>query len=237
MHRSSLLKFEAFLRVVAGDPARNAGRSILDIGSKSYQGHPTYRSAAERHGLAYTGLDMSAGENVDIVCASPVVYREIADDSYDFIVSGQTFEHNPFFWATFAEMARILAPGGHLLVIAPGSGPVHRYPVDCWRFYPDAWAALCAMTGLDLVETLFEPPKFADLVAGGQWRDSAVVARKPSFASQAARAGFHARLAAIIAPFAATPAAFEPREANDGPVFAAYRKLVRAEAGGARRKE
>ena len=91
MHRSSLLKFEAFLRVVAADPARNAGRSILDIGSKSYQGHPTYRSAAERFGLAYTGLDMSAGEDVDLVCATPVVYRDIAYDRYVFISSGQTF--------------------------------------------------------------------------------------------------------------------------------------------------
>lgn len=35
-------------------------------------------------------------------------------------------------------MARILEPGGTMLVVAPSAGIVHRYPFDCWRYYPDS---------------------------------------------------------------------------------------------------
>ncbi|WP_048710229.1 methyltransferase domain-containing protein [Microvirga massiliensis] len=84
------------------------------------------------------------------------VWFELSDDRYDVAISGQTFEHNPFFWVTFCEMARILKPGGVLFVIAPGGGRVHRFPYDCWRFYPDSWGALCTLSGMHLVETYFE---------------------------------------------------------------------------------
>jgi predicted O-methyltransferase YrrM len=38
-------------------------------------------------------------------------------------------------------------------VIAPSSGPVHRYPVDCYRFYPDSFAAIAEWCGLRLVHS------------------------------------------------------------------------------------
>ena len=100
---------------------------------------------AEKGGLRYVGLYMQAGRNVDNVAKNPVVYSEVEDESFDFIVSGQAFEHNPFFWVSFCEMARILKQGGVMLVIAPSAGRVHRHPFDCWRYYPDLWLALCAI--------------------------------------------------------------------------------------------
>ena len=33
--------------------------------------------------------------------------------------------------------SRVLVPGGLACIIAPGAQGVHRFPVDCWRFYPD----------------------------------------------------------------------------------------------------
>jgi hypothetical protein len=39
-------------------------------------------------------------------------------------------------------MLRILRPSGLLYINAPSNGPYHRYPVDCWRFYPDSGLAL-----------------------------------------------------------------------------------------------
>jgi hypothetical protein len=97
MHLSSLLKVEAFLDTYIGGAEAGGGMSILDVGSAAYSGHATYRGLAEERGLRYVGLDMQAGENVDIVSANPVVYAEVATESHDFVVSGQTFEHNPFF--------------------------------------------------------------------------------------------------------------------------------------------
>src|SRR5262249_11476017 len=50
------------------------------------------------------------------------------------------------------EIARVLKPGGYCCIIAPSSGYEHRYPVDCWRFYPDGFAALAKHAKLDLVD-------------------------------------------------------------------------------------
>ena len=43
------------------------------------------------------------------------------------------------FWVTFAEMARVVKAGGFVYISVPVNGPVHRHPMDCWRFYPDAY--------------------------------------------------------------------------------------------------
>jgi hypothetical protein len=37
---------------------------------------------------------------------------------------------------------RVLKPGGLFYLDVPSNGLFHRYPVDCWRFYPDSALAL-----------------------------------------------------------------------------------------------
>ncbi|OGT07233.1 MAG: hypothetical protein A2143_11680 [Gallionellales bacterium RBG_16_57_15] len=46
------------------------------------------------------------------------------------------------FWVLFIEILRVLKPAGLLYLNVPSNGPFHRYPVDCWRFYPDSGVAL-----------------------------------------------------------------------------------------------
>ncbi|HHZ07146.1 MAG TPA: methyltransferase domain-containing protein [Rhizobiales bacterium] len=202
MHASSYAKAEAFLATYgaeldfSGPPLR-----VLEVGSKSYHAQDTYRDLFASGRFDYVGLDIEAGANVDIVPSNPFVWDELSDASFDLCVSGQTFEHNPYFWATFAEMARVLRPGGFAFVVAPGAGHVHRYPVDCWRFYPDSWAALATLMGMELVESYFETDDLAQRVEGGQWRDSVCIARKPAL-DGAALERFHTRLRRIVAPFA-----------------------------------
>jgi hypothetical protein len=58
------------------------------------------------------------------------------------VLSGSAFEHDSCFWETFLEIARITRDRGFIYLSAPSNGPFHRYPVDCWRFYPDAGQAL-----------------------------------------------------------------------------------------------
>lgn len=235
MHVSSQLKFEAFLTQYLTDEAAR-GSSVLDIGSAAYIGHTTYRTSAEKRGLRYVGLDMQAGHNVDIVSANPVVYAEVPTESHDLIVSGQTFEHNPFFWVSFCEMARILKPGGRMLVIAPSAGEVHRYPFDCWRYYPDSWMALCAIAGLELEEVMFEPDEHVGKVNGSWWRDSCVIARKPVFGSDAEAARFYERIGRFTAPFTAERFELAIVEPNEGPVFARYADVVQRRAAVKMRK-
>lgn len=231
MHESSLVKFVAFLDEYCGSSAETKSKSILDVGSASYMGHTSYRPLAEGRGLRYVGLDMQPGLNVDIVSKNPVVYSEVATESYDFIVSGQTFEHNPFFWVSFCEMARILKQGGKMLVIAPSAGIVHRYPFDCWRYYPDSWMALCAISGMRIDEVIFEPPRLGELIGGGRWRDSAVVATKPVLEPGEEAEAFYRRIAGFTAPFEAEGFDLAVVEANLGPVFKRYARRVRTKRG------
>ena len=201
MHFSSYAKAELFLREYGIELERaDALVRVLEVGSKSHHEQDTYRDLFPGGRFAYTGLDIEDGRNVDIVPNNPFIWNEIADCSFDLCVSGQTFEHNPYFWITFAEMARVLAPGGLAFVVAPGAGHVHRYPVDCWRFYPDSWPALCTLTGMELVESYFEGDELAARVEGGAWRDSAVIARKPLLDGDALGM-FHQRLEKIVRLF------------------------------------
>jgi SAM-dependent methyltransferase len=188
---------------------------VLDIGSAG--GH-TYRDLFSTSDFHYTGLDIEAGHNVDLVPDDPFCW-DIEAESFDVVISGQTFEHNPFFWITAAEIARVLTQGGLTSIIAPSAGKVHRFPLDCWRFYPDSWSALCAYVGLDIEESFIEEPA-PDLPIGGakQWHDALMVARKPIFVDEIAEKAFYARLDAIVA----TRTGAELTEPNPGPAAAAY---------------
>lgn len=42
------------------------------------------------------------------------------DDSFDLVVSNAMLEHDKQFWLSIAEMRRVLAPGGLLLIGVPG---------------------------------------------------------------------------------------------------------------------
>lgn len=111
---------------------------VLDIGSQDVNG--TMRNVAPVH-CRYIGVDFSAGAGVDVVLQDPY-QLPFADDSVDAVVSSSCFEHVEFFWLMFMEVIRVLKPHGLFYLNAPTNGDYHRYPVDCWRFYPDAGSAL-----------------------------------------------------------------------------------------------
>jgi SAM-dependent methyltransferase len=117
--------------------------SLLDVGSFDVNG--TYRPMVERRGWQYTGLDVTAGPNVDIV--SPDPYRfPIDDNTFDVVVSGSTMEHVQAIWLWVPELVRVLKPGGLLAIITHTSFMYHRFPVDCWRVMPDGMVYLFDLT-------------------------------------------------------------------------------------------
>jgi SAM-dependent methyltransferase len=111
---------------------------IIDVGAQDVNG--SLRSVAPI-GSSYIGLDFEKGRGVDVVITDPY-QLPIDSESADVVVSSSCFEHSDFFWLLFNECLRILKPSGLLYLNAPTNGPVHRYPTDCWRFYPDSGIAL-----------------------------------------------------------------------------------------------
>jgi SAM-dependent methyltransferase len=178
MHPSSFDKMRAFAEKYM--TARRAEPLIiLDLGSQDFNG--SYRPLFAQPPWRYRGLDMAAGKNVDVVLRDPYRWREIKSASADMIISGQTFEHTEFFWLTMREIARALKPGGLCCIIAPSAGDEHRYPVDCWRFYPDGLRAAARYAGLEILEasTQWENlPQYDN--ESNKWHDSLLVARRPN---------------------------------------------------------
>lgn len=173
MHISSLEHVERLAKTYLSDRKE---LQIVDIGSYDVNG--SYRPFFSRPSWQYVGLDLAQGPNVDIVLMSP--YRlPIKSHSVDVIVSGQAFEHIEFFWLTWLEMVRILKPGGLIFLLAPSRGPEHRYPQDCWRFYPDGYHALAKYANLELLEVSTDWAEHGDLDSA-PWGDTVGVFRQPS---------------------------------------------------------
>jgi len=176
MHQSSYAKMKSFKEQFLSEEQL---LSVLDLGSQDVNG--SYRKIFEHKNWKYSGADMVPGSNVDIVLNNAYAWKEIKSNSVDVLISGQALEHIEFFWVTMLEVFRVLKPGGICCVLAPSSGPEHRYPVDCWRFYPDGLSALAKSSQLAVVtaSTQWGASGYDD--GSDQWHDSMLVCRKPEF--------------------------------------------------------
>jgi len=141
MHQSSYLEM-----------ALNIGRyfhrlppksTIIDIGSMDING--SYKALIEPP-FKYIGVDLAPGNNVDRVMTSE--FNTGLPDSFAAgAISGQCLEHcrNPF--TLVKEIFRICRRGGYVLLTAPWTFQIHRYPVDCWRILPDGMETLIEYAG------------------------------------------------------------------------------------------
>lgn len=157
--------------------SRDKPLRIIDLGSQDVNG--SYRPLFDRPGWDYVGVDLSPGENVDIVLRDPYRWREIGSRTADVVISGQAFEHIEFFWLTMLEVERVLKPHGICCIIAPAGGFEHRYPVDCWRFYPDGFRALARFARLEVLDASTQWERLGYSDDSDLWQDSVLVARRP----------------------------------------------------------
>ncbi|CAO0832557.1 hypothetical protein SMICM17S_08679 [Streptomyces microflavus] len=81
----------------AEGPASGTYR-VVDLGTRiSGKQTRTHRALLAKHPIDYFGVDVQDGPNVDAVMKKP--YRIPArSNSADVVLSGQAFEHIPFFW-------------------------------------------------------------------------------------------------------------------------------------------
>lgn len=156
--------------------------TVLDIGAQLIDGQQnlgSYRNIFEKFsGVCYKGADMVEGLNVDIVLSSPYNWSNIPANFADFVISGQMLEHVECPWLTFIEINRVLKPGGICCIIAPSSGIMHNYPLDCYRYYPDGISALATYASLEVLEAYaeWETDKYPE--RNPEWRDCVLIARK-----------------------------------------------------------
>lgn len=165
MHETAMLHAKLFFDTYVKSPC-----SIVDIGAQDVNG--SLRSVAPAGG-SYTGVDFAPGKGVDVVTCDPY-NLPFEDASFDIAVASSCFEHSEFFWLTFLDVLRVIKPHGLFYLNVPANGLFHRYPVDCWRFYPDSGTALqnwARRSGIDaeLLESFTGPQD------GGLWNDFVAV--------------------------------------------------------------
>lgn len=135
MHDTAILHATKFFKTYL----KNAKDLIIvDVGAQDVNG--SLRSFSPPN-CQYIGLDFIKAKGVEVVI-DDLYSLPFNNNSVDVIVSSSCFEHSEFFWLLFNECLRILKPTGLLYINVPQNGDFHRYPVDCWRFYPDSGIAL-----------------------------------------------------------------------------------------------
>jgi hypothetical protein len=149
---------------------------ILDVGSADVNG--SYKEIFDEEGWVYHGADMQPGKNVDILLENPYDWSNINSEEYDVVISGQAFEHIEFFWITSLEINRILKSGGLVCIIAPAGGYEHKYPLDCWRFYPDGIKAIAKWSKMNVIEAYTEWDNVQNDETSRIWMDSVLICQK-----------------------------------------------------------
>jgi SAM-dependent methyltransferase len=138
MHPTAILNCKRFFDAYSTSFSALSDTTVLDIGAQDVNG--SLRSAIPE-GFSYVGVDFVAGKNVDVILNDPYVLP-FESNTADIILSSSCFEHSEMFWLTYLEILRVLKPRGLFYLNVPSNGDFHRYPVDCWRFYPDSGGAL-----------------------------------------------------------------------------------------------
>lgn len=95
-----------------------AATRVLEYGSADVNGTPRefFPEAKE-----YVGVDWRPGPGVDAVSLMHK-YNEKPQGYFDFAISTETLEHDPYWQAGVIKVVRLLAQGGSLLITCAGPG-------------------------------------------------------------------------------------------------------------------
>lgn len=180
MHKSTILRMNWFVE----NYVLEEGKKILDVGSMDQDF--SYRKLFDGKQAQYIGLDIAAGPNVDVIMDKPYEWDSLEDESFDFVISGQAFEHMEYPWLTIKEIYKKMKPGGLCCIIAPNTSGEHKMPLDCYRFFSDGLAALAKWAGFLIIDVTVSGIPCRE--ASPEWdsfdNDVCLIAKKPKKENQ-----------------------------------------------------
>jgi SAM-dependent methyltransferase len=138
-----------FKEQAAREVAVLADGDVLDIGCADSALRARLKASARYVGLDYPGTATALYRTLPGVFgdAQSLPFR---DASFDTIVVLDVLEHLPRPQECLVEMARVLRPGGSVLLHVPFAYPLHDRPFDFWRFTGHGLETLAVGAGLQV---------------------------------------------------------------------------------------
>lgn len=136
----------AMVQQLIDGSALAAGQRLLDYGcaQRPYEGMVP-------PGVEYVGADLPGNPAADLNLRDDGTVPA-PDGSFDAVLSTQVLEHVADPERYLSECARVLKPGGSLLLSTHGIMYYHRDPEDYWRWTSYGLATIVAAAGLEVTE-------------------------------------------------------------------------------------
>ena len=123
---------------------------VLDAGA----GEGQYAACFARQ--RYTGVDLGIGDGewnyTKLDAVADLEALPFADATFDAAINIVTLEHVREPARVMAEIARVLKPGGRLLLAVPTEWEEHQQPHDYFRYTQFGVRHLCERAGLEVVQ-------------------------------------------------------------------------------------
>jgi SAM-dependent methyltransferase len=124
------------------------GDIVVDVGC----GEQPLRDVIEALGGTYTGTDVTQNANGTVHHVCSITDLPFADRSAAVVICTEVLEHVAETDRALDQLARILVPGGHLLLTVPFAYPLHEEPYDFVRLTTFQIRACAAARDLEVVE-------------------------------------------------------------------------------------
>lgn len=124
------------------------GASVIDAGC----GEQPLRRELEARGAKYIGVDVEQNRAGTVEVVAPLWKVPLPDASAELIIATEVLEHIADTGGAFAELARLVAKGGAIVITTPFAYPLHETPHDYLRLTPEGVAWLAQRHGLTVVE-------------------------------------------------------------------------------------
>ncbi len=126
---------------------KGIGGRVLDAGAGRLTYAPRLRQVA-REVISLDRYRIKDGLNI----LSDLVELPLADNSFDSVFCSQVLEHVPDPHSVLGEFARILRPGGTLLLSVPHLAYLHNEPHDYYRYTEFGLKHLLGESGFEIQE-------------------------------------------------------------------------------------
>ena len=111
---------------------------MLDVGCGTRPFEPLFLGSARE----YVGVDIDADKAGDVIASAEQL--PFADGAFDLVLCTQVLEHTADPERVVAELWRVTAASGRLLLSTHGVQAYHPIPRDCWRWTHEGLELLLA---------------------------------------------------------------------------------------------